>query len=44
MKYLRLLKNFKSFLKFIDKKKYRTDFDTKGSSNYAFPVILKKKV
>ena len=37
------VRNFKSFLKFIDKKKYRTDFDTKGSSNYAFPVILKKK-
>ena len=37
------VKNFKSFLKFIDKKKYRNDFDTVGSSNYAFPVIFKKK-
>ena len=37
------VENFKSFLKFIDKKKYRTDFDTEGSSNYAFPVIFIKK-
>ena len=36
-------KNFKLFLKFIDKSKYRTDFDTEGSCNYAFPVILKTK-
>jgi len=34
-------KNFKLFLKLIDKSKYRTDFDTEGSCNYAFPVILK---
>ena len=35
-------KNFEFFLSLIDKKKFRTDFDTKGSSNYAFPLILKK--
>ena len=35
-------RNFKLFLKLIDKTKYRADFDTKGSCNYAFPVILKK--
>ena len=35
--------NFNLFLKLIDKSKYRTDFDTKGSCNYAFPVILKTK-
>jgi CDP-4-dehydro-6-deoxyglucose reductase, E1 len=36
-------KNFSIFLKLIDKTKYRTDFDIKGSCNYAFPVILKTK-
>jgi len=36
-------KNFNFFLKNIDKSKYRADFDTKGSCNYAFPIILKKK-
>ena len=36
-------KNFSIFLKLIDKTKYRTDFDVKGSCNYAFPVILKTK-
>jgi len=36
-------RNFKLFLKLIDKSKYRTDFDIKGSCNYAFPVILKTK-
>ena len=35
--------NFNLFLKLIDKNKYRTDFYTKGSCNYAFPVILKTK-
>jgi len=35
--------NFKFFLKSIDQSKYRTDFQLKGSCNYAFPVILKKK-
>ena len=36
-------KNLKLFLKLIDSKKYRTDYDIKGSSNYAFPVIFKNK-
>ena len=36
-------KNFKFFLKNLDSKKYRTDFNIKGSCNYAFPVILKTK-
>ena len=36
-------KNFKLFLKLLDPTKYRTDYDTKGSSNYAFPVIFRKK-
>ena len=36
-------KNFNLFLKSIDHSKYRTDFDIKGSCNYAFPVILKTK-
>jgi len=35
-------RNFKFFLKNLDPKKYRTDFNIKGSCNYAFPVILKK--
>jgi len=35
--------NFKFFLKNLDPKKYRTDFNIKGSCNYAFPVILKTK-
>jgi CDP-4-dehydro-6-deoxyglucose reductase, E1 len=35
-------KNFKVFLNYIDKKNYKTDFELKGSSNYAFPLILKK--
>lgn len=34
-------KNFKIFLENLDKKIYYTDFDTQGSSNYAFIVILK---
>ena len=36
-------KNFNFFLKTIDHSKYRTDFDVKGSCNYAFPIILKTK-
>ena len=36
-------KNFNLFLNNLNKKKYFTNFDTKGSSNYAFPVILKTK-
>ena len=31
------------FLKNIDKSKYYCNFNTSGMSNYAFPVILKKK-
>ena len=33
--------NFSFFLKRLDKSKYWTDFDLEGSSNYAFPIILK---
>ena len=36
-------KNFALFLKKIDSKKYFTDYKIKGSSNYAFPIILKTK-
>ena len=36
-------KNFKLFLKFLYNKKYLTEFNLKGSSNYAFPLILKNK-
>ena len=32
--------NFNYFLKNLDEKKYWKNFDTKGSSNYAFPIIL----
>ena len=35
-------KNFKIFLDNLDKSKYRTDYNVKGSCNYAFPLILKK--
>ena len=35
--------NFKVFLKNIDPKCFFTKFNFEGSSNYAFPVILKKK-
>tara|TARA_Y100000590_G_scaffold212451_1_gene240783 strand:+ start:1207 stop:2394 length:1188 start_codon:yes stop_codon:yes gene_type:complete len=35
--------NFNIFLKNIDKKKYSIKFDTRGSCNYAFPVILNTK-
>ena len=34
--------NFKLFLKLLDKKKFKTDFEIKGSCNYAFPLILRK--
>ena len=34
-------KNFKFFLKNLNKKKYWTDFKVNGSCNYAFPIILK---
>ena len=33
--------NYKVFLDNLDKKKYYTDFDLKGSSNYAFNLVLK---
>jgi len=35
-------KNFITFLKNLNKTKYKTDFDLRGNSNYAFPLILKK--
>ena len=35
-------KNLMTFLSNLDQIKYRTDFDTKGSCNYAFPLVLKK--
>ena len=35
-------RNFKTFLKYLDSDKYKTDFDLKGSCNYALPLILKK--
>ena len=35
-------KNFKFFLSLLDKNKYVTDFQLKGNSNYAFPLILKR--
>ena len=35
--------NFKEFLNLLDKKKYFSDYDLEGISNYAFPVILKSK-
>ncbi|MBL6857789.1 MAG: DegT/DnrJ/EryC1/StrS aminotransferase family protein [Pelagibacteraceae bacterium] len=35
--------NFKFFLQKLNPEKYFINFDTKGSSNYAFPIILKNK-
>lgn len=35
-------RNFKLFLHNLDPAKYRTDFDLKGSSNYAFNLVLSK--
>jgi len=35
--------NFNFFLKHINRDIYETDFDLKGSCNYAFPLILKTK-
>lgn len=35
-------KNFDLFLKNLDPKKYRVDFDIEGSCNYAFNLVLKK--
>jgi len=36
-------KNIKLFLTLLDGKKYWKNFDFTGSSNYAFPIILKTK-
>lgn len=36
-------RNFIYFLKKLDKKKYFIDYDLKGISNYALPIILNKK-
>ena len=36
-------KNFKFFLRHLNKQYYRTNFDLKGTSNYAFPLILKQR-
>jgi len=36
-------KNFQYFLENIDEKKYFINFKLDGNSNYAFPIILKKK-
>ena len=36
-------RNFNYFLKLIDKDKFYSNFKTQGSSNYAFPLILKSK-
>jgi len=35
-------RNFKTFLENLDSDKYRTDFDLKGSCNYAFNLIIKE--
>jgi CDP-6-deoxy-D-xylo-4-hexulose-3-dehydrase len=36
-------KNLKFFLKNINSNYYRNDYELKGNSNYAFPLVLKKK-
>lgn len=36
-------KNFKYFLENLNPEKYFIDYDFKGSSNYAFPIILRTK-
>ena len=38
---LKRKKNFKFFLNNLDRKIFYTNFDLKGNSNYAFPLILK---
>ncbi|MDC0125100.1 aminotransferase class I/II-fold pyridoxal phosphate-dependent enzyme [Candidatus Pelagibacter sp.] len=35
-------KNFKLFLKYLNNDFYKTNFELEGSSNYAFPLVLKK--
>ena len=37
-------KNFNLFLKNLDSTKYKTNFELKGSCNYAFPLILNKGI
>ena len=37
-------KNFIYFLNNLNSDNYRTDFELEGSSNYAFPLILKKQI
>jgi CDP-4-dehydro-6-deoxyglucose reductase, E1 len=39
---LRRRENFQIFLENLDARKYRTDFDLKGSCNYAFNLIIKE--
>ena len=34
--------NLRVFLENLDRNKYIIDFDTRGSCNYAFPIVLKK--
>ena len=36
------IRNFEIFLKNLDPKKYKTNFDLEGSCNYAFNLIIKK--
>ena len=36
-------KNLKIFLENLNKRHYRTEYDIKGNSNYAFPLVLKNK-
>ena len=40
---LKRVANLKYFLNELDKQKFYTDFDLKGNSNYAFPLVLKEK-
>jgi CDP-6-deoxy-D-xylo-4-hexulose-3-dehydrase len=35
-------RNMSHFISLLDKEKFFTDFDLKGSSNYAFPIIIKE--
>lgn len=36
-------KNFIDYVKYIDNEKFFSDFETKGSSSYAIPIIMKNK-
>jgi CDP-6-deoxy-D-xylo-4-hexulose-3-dehydrase len=36
--------NLKFFLKNINSNYYKTDYELNGNSNYAFPLVLKKKI